>query len=46
MNLQPLSKVKIICATDVQGGKVLFTKVRRSNRAPKPSADPAAKAAE
>ena len=46
MNLQPLGKVRINRAKDVQGGKVLITKIRQSNRVPKPSADPAAKAAE
>ena len=46
MNLQPLGKVRINRAKDVQGGKVLITKIRQSNRVSKPSADPAAKAAE
>jgi len=46
MNLQPLGKVKINRAKDVQGGQVLITKIRQSNRVPKPPADPAAKAAE
>ena len=46
MNLQPLGKVRINRAKDVLGGKALITKIRQSNRVPKPSADPAAKAAE
>mgnify|MGYP000937055550 FL=1 len=46
MNLQPLGKVRINRAKDVQGGKVLITKIRQSNRVPKPSAVPASKAAE
>ncbi len=46
MNLQPFGKVKINRAKDVQGGKVLVTKIRQSNRVPKASSDPSAKAAE
>ena len=34
MNLQPLGKIKINRAKDVQGGRVLVTKIRQSNRVP------------
>lgn len=42
MNLQPFGKVKINRAKDVQGGKVLITKIRQSNRVPKPPLSEAA----
>jgi nucleoid DNA-binding protein len=41
LNLQPLGKVKINRAKDVQGGKVLVTKIRQSNRVPSPSQEAA-----
>ena len=46
MNLQPLGKIKINRAKDVQGGKILVTKIRQSNRVPKAPSDPMTKAAE
>ena len=46
MNLQPLGKIKINRAKDVQGGKVLVTKIRQSNRVPNAPKDPIAEAAE
>lgn len=46
MNLQPLGKIKINRAKDVQGGKILITKIRQSNRVPKAPEDPVVKAAE
>ena len=46
MNLQPLGKIKINRAKDVQGGRVLITKVRQSNRVPKAPKDPLTEAAE
>lgn len=46
MNLQPLGKIKINRAKEVQGGNVLITKIRQSNRVPKAPKDPAATAAE
>ncbi len=46
MNLQPLGKVKINRTKEVQGGTVMITKIRQSNRAAKPASDPAATAAE
>ncbi|WP_439142455.1 HU family DNA-binding protein [Planktotalea sp.] len=41
MNLQPLGKIKINRAKDVQGGKVLVTKIRQSNRVPSPTQEAA-----
>ena len=46
MNLQPLGKIKINRAKDVQGGEVLIAKIRQSNRVPKAPSDPVVKAAE
>lgn len=45
LNLQPLGKVKINRAKEVQGGRVLITKVRQSDNVAKPK-DPLAEAAE
>ncbi|WP_375266398.1 HU family DNA-binding protein [Planktotalea sp.] len=41
MNLQPLGKIKINRAKDAQGGKVLVTKIRQSNRVPIPTQEAA-----
>ena len=46
MNLQPLGKIKINRTKEVQGGTVMITKIRRSNRAAKPDSDATATAAE
>lgn len=46
LNLQPLGKIKVNRAKEVQGGSVLITKVRQSNRVPTGPKDPVAEAAE
>lgn len=46
INLQPLGKVKINRAKEVQGGSVLIAKIRQSNRVPSQPKDPLTKAAE
>ena len=45
INAQPLGKVKINRKKDVQGGTVLVTEIRQSDRSKQPK-DPLAKAAE